>query len=215
MVRAVHLIDDTNDLRVVITFADYLARIAALYEKRRIYDRYLEIRIDDRGGFLRPFVGAYDEAGNGEARKVASDTFRLMLSIFREPANRTLANMSNVQYRLTVTNQVEASWPHEEQYGNNDAEHAERAKERRERGEEDRRGKHDIGSIPDVLHYAEHFPMSSKSLIWGGMFVGSTIGGSLPYFWNGDFFAYSLWSALGGFAGIYVGFKLAKATGVL
>ncbi len=57
--------------------------------------------------------------------------------------------------------------------------------------------------------------MSSKSLIWGGMFVGSTIGGSLPYFWNGDFFAYTIWSAIGGFVGIYVGFKLAKATGVL
>ncbi len=57
--------------------------------------------------------------------------------------------------------------------------------------------------------------MSSKSLIWGGMFVGSTIGGALPYFWNGDFFSYTIWSAIGGFVGIYIGFKLAKMTGVL
>ena len=57
--------------------------------------------------------------------------------------------------------------------------------------------------------------MSSKSLIWGGMFVGSTAIGSLPYFWGGGFFAYSLWGAVGGLAGIWAGFKLAKATGAL
>ncbi|MHB8710180.1 MAG: hypothetical protein ACYC6X_01345 [Minisyncoccota bacterium] len=57
--------------------------------------------------------------------------------------------------------------------------------------------------------------MSSKSLIWGGMIVGSTVGDFIPYFWNGDFLSYSVWSAIGGFAGIWVGFKLAKATGAL
>ncbi len=57
--------------------------------------------------------------------------------------------------------------------------------------------------------------MNGKSLIWGGMIVGSTVGSILPYFWNGDFFSYTLWSAIGGFAGIYIGFKLAKATGAL
>lgn len=57
--------------------------------------------------------------------------------------------------------------------------------------------------------------MSGKSLVWWGMIVGSTIGGSLPYFWNGSFFAYTLWGTIGGFAGIWVGFKIAKATGVL
>jgi hypothetical protein len=57
--------------------------------------------------------------------------------------------------------------------------------------------------------------MSAKSLIWGGMAVGSTIGGSLPYLWNGGLFAYTIWGAIGGFAGIWVGFKLAKGTGVL
>ena len=55
--------------------------------------------------------------------------------------------------------------------------------------------------------------MSGKTLIWGGMFVGSFIGELLPYLWNGGFFAYSLWGAIGGLAGIYVGFKLAKSTG--
>ncbi|MBU6490659.1 hypothetical protein KGQ25_00635 [Patescibacteria group bacterium] len=57
--------------------------------------------------------------------------------------------------------------------------------------------------------------MSGKSLIWGGMIVGSTIGSLLPYLWNGDFFAYTLWGTIGGFIGIYLGFKLAKATGAL
>ena len=57
--------------------------------------------------------------------------------------------------------------------------------------------------------------MGSRSLIWGGMIIGSMVGGSLPYFWNGGFFAYTIWSAIGGFAGIWAGFRLAKATGAL
>ncbi len=57
--------------------------------------------------------------------------------------------------------------------------------------------------------------MNGKGLIWGGMFVGSTLGSILPYLWGGDFFSYSLWGAIGGVAGIYLGFKLAKNTGVL
>ena len=57
--------------------------------------------------------------------------------------------------------------------------------------------------------------MSSKSLIWGGLFVGSTVGSIIPYFWNGDFFAYSLWGAIGGLLGIWAGYTLAKRTGVL
>lgn len=57
--------------------------------------------------------------------------------------------------------------------------------------------------------------MSGKSLIWGGMFVGSSIGSFLPYLWGGDFFSYSLWGAIGGLAGIWAGFKLAKAGGAL
>ena len=57
--------------------------------------------------------------------------------------------------------------------------------------------------------------MSGKSLIWGGMAIGSTVGSLLPYFWNGSVLAYTIWSAIGGFAGIWAGFKLAKATGAL
>ena len=55
--------------------------------------------------------------------------------------------------------------------------------------------------------------MNGKSLIWGGMFVGSSIGGSIPYLWNGGLFAYVIWGAIGGFAGIWAGFKIAKMTG--
>jgi hypothetical protein len=47
------------------------------------------------------------------------------------------------------------------------------------------------------------------------MFVGSFIGSLIPYFWNGGFMAYSLWGAIGGIAGIWAGFKFAKATGAL
>ena len=57
--------------------------------------------------------------------------------------------------------------------------------------------------------------MSSKSLIWGGMIIGSTVGSMLPYFWGGGFLGYTVWGALGGFLGIWIGFKLAKATGAL
>ncbi len=57
--------------------------------------------------------------------------------------------------------------------------------------------------------------MSAKKLIWGGMFVGSIVGGTVPYLWNGGFFAYSFWGAIGGLLGIWAGFKLAKATGAL
>ncbi len=57
--------------------------------------------------------------------------------------------------------------------------------------------------------------MSGKGLIWGGMFVGSTIGGMVPYLWSGDIFTLTLWSTIGGLLGIWAGFKLAKATGAL
>ena len=57
--------------------------------------------------------------------------------------------------------------------------------------------------------------MNSKTLIWGGMFVGGSVGGFLPYLWGGGMMAYTLWSAIGGLAGIWLGFNFAKATGVL
>jgi hypothetical protein len=57
--------------------------------------------------------------------------------------------------------------------------------------------------------------MSSKTLIWGGMFIGSSIGSFIPYLWNGDFMSYTIWGAVGGFVGIWAGFKLAKGSGAL
>ncbi len=55
--------------------------------------------------------------------------------------------------------------------------------------------------------------MSSKAWVWGGAAIGSTVGSILPYFWNGDWFSYSLWGTIGAIVGIWCGFKLAKATG--
>jgi hypothetical protein len=54
--------------------------------------------------------------------------------------------------------------------------------------------------------------MSSKKLIWIGMFIGSTIGGMLPALWGDDLF--SMWgllfSLIGGIAGIWGGYRVAK-----
>ena len=47
------------------------------------------------------------------------------------------------------------------------------------------------------------------------MIAGSTMGSFVPYLWNGDFFATSLWGAVGGLLGIWSGFKLSKASGAL
>ena len=54
--------------------------------------------------------------------------------------------------------------------------------------------------------------MSAKSLIWIGVFVGSTAGGSLPMLWGGSMFSVSsvILSTVGGLAGIWGGFKLSQ-----
>ncbi|MDE1919419.1 MAG: hypothetical protein KGH56_01835 [Patescibacteria group bacterium] len=57
--------------------------------------------------------------------------------------------------------------------------------------------------------------MSGKALIWGGMIIGSSIGGSVPVLWGGGFLALSFFGLFGGLLGIWAGFKLAKATGAL
>lgn len=57
--------------------------------------------------------------------------------------------------------------------------------------------------------------MSSKTLIWGGMMIGSTVGSLVPYLWDGGAMAYAVWGAIGGFAGIWAGYTLAKGTGAL
>ncbi len=52
--------------------------------------------------------------------------------------------------------------------------------------------------------------MSKKTMVWIGLFVGSTIGGMVPSLWGDNFLTYSsvLLTALGGIVGIYIGFKL-------
>lgn len=52
--------------------------------------------------------------------------------------------------------------------------------------------------------------MSSKPMIWIGMFVGSTAGGFVPLLWGGSAFSFSgiIWNAVGAMAGIWAGYKL-------
>lgn len=54
--------------------------------------------------------------------------------------------------------------------------------------------------------------MSSKSLVWLGLFIGSTIGGFIPTLWGDSFLSLSsvLLTAVGGIAGIYAGFKFSQ-----
>ena len=54
--------------------------------------------------------------------------------------------------------------------------------------------------------------MNTKSLIWIGMFVGSTVGELLPSLWGESSFSMSsiLFSTIGGVVGIWAGFKLSK-----
>lgn len=55
--------------------------------------------------------------------------------------------------------------------------------------------------------------MSRKGLIWGGMIIGSSIGGFLPYVW-GDYSLFSFSSviltAVGGLIGIWAGLTLSR-----
>jgi uncharacterized membrane protein YeaQ/YmgE (transglycosylase-associated protein family) len=52
--------------------------------------------------------------------------------------------------------------------------------------------------------------MERKTLIRIGVIVGSVAGGYIPALWGADFLSLSsiVFSALGAFLGIYVGFKL-------
>jgi polyferredoxin len=55
--------------------------------------------------------------------------------------------------------------------------------------------------------------MSTKTLIWAGLFIGSSAGSFLPtLFGQGIFSGWSiLWSTVGGILGIWVGYKLGEA----
>jgi hypothetical protein len=52
--------------------------------------------------------------------------------------------------------------------------------------------------------------MSSKTLIWIGVFVGSTIGSLIPELWGAGMLSFSsiIFSTLGGLAGIWLGFTI-------
>lgn len=54
--------------------------------------------------------------------------------------------------------------------------------------------------------------MSLKSWVWLGVFVGSTIGSFLPALWGGSLLSLAgvITSALGGFVGIWAGYKIYK-----
>ena len=52
--------------------------------------------------------------------------------------------------------------------------------------------------------------MSTKTLIWTGVFIGSTVGGFIPSLWGDSLFSVSsvIFTTIGGIAGIWIGFKL-------
>ncbi|MDQ2932918.1 MAG: hypothetical protein M3Q80_00865 [bacterium] len=54
--------------------------------------------------------------------------------------------------------------------------------------------------------------MSPKTLIWIGVFIGSTLGGWIPTLWGAGIFSFSgiIGSMLGGVAGIWAGYTLSK-----
>ncbi len=54
--------------------------------------------------------------------------------------------------------------------------------------------------------------MRSRSAIWIGILIGSTIGGLIPQLWGDGAFSYSslLLSGAGAFAGLWLGFKISN-----
>jgi len=54
--------------------------------------------------------------------------------------------------------------------------------------------------------------MESKSLIWIVMFVGSSIGGTIPLLWGDNFLSITsvLLTAIGGILGIWLGWKISQ-----
>jgi hypothetical protein len=51
-----------------------------------------------------------------------------------------------------------------------------------------------------------------KSLIWLGLFVGSTIGSLIPLLWGGSELSMSsvIFGAIGGLLGIWAGFRISQ-----
>ena len=54
--------------------------------------------------------------------------------------------------------------------------------------------------------------MPKKTLIWICLTVGSLVGGYLPTLWGGDLLSFSgiILSAVGGFAGIWLGYRFGE-----
>jgi hypothetical protein len=52
--------------------------------------------------------------------------------------------------------------------------------------------------------------MQSRSFIWTGIFIGSTIGSLIPGLWGDGVFSYSsvLLSGAGALVGLWIGFKM-------
>ena len=63
-----------------------------------------------------------------------------------------------------------------------------------------------------MVFYWYNYQMTSKSLIWLGMIIGSSIGGFIPALWGADLFSFSsiIFSGIGGILGIWLGFKLSR-----
>jgi hypothetical protein len=55
-----------------------------------------------------------------------------------------------------------------------------------------------------------------KTFIWGGMFIGSAIGGFIPNLWGDSLFSLSsvLLTFVGGLVGIWAGFKIGRMMGL-
>ena len=54
--------------------------------------------------------------------------------------------------------------------------------------------------------------MSVKALVMLGLFIGSTVGGYIPTFFGASLFSFIsvIGSAIGGFVGVYLAFKLSS-----
>jgi hypothetical protein len=61
-----------------------------------------------------------------------------------------------------------------------------------------------------INHSAYTYAMNSKQIIMIAMVIGTSVGSAVPLLWGAGFL--SLWSvfftAIGGFAGIYIGYKM-------
>ncbi|VAW31747.1 hypothetical protein MNBD_CPR01-266 [hydrothermal vent metagenome] len=58
--------------------------------------------------------------------------------------------------------------------------------------------------------------MNQKTFIWGGLFIGSTVGGMLPNLWGSNMLSMSsvILTAVGGVLGIWIGLKLFSGLGL-